>query len=195
MKTKIICVLPVLFLAACLVSGHDNDLLDPAIGKSTLRDPGNGTITDSATGLVWKKCSQGQTADSSCSGTAGLFQFCSASTNACNGGGGGGNTGTLDGVGTSAAYTSCNTLNTVPDGGFAGKTTWRVPTLSELRTINVRSETDENVFKIFFPNTPRNDYYVSANSYNSSEASVTTYLGYDYHEPKTTPYLLRCVAQ
>jgi hypothetical protein len=37
---------------------------------SSLTDNGNGTVTDSATGLIWQKCSHGQTNDATCSGTA-----------------------------------------------------------------------------------------------------------------------------
>ena len=33
-------------------------------------DNSDGTVTDGATGLVWQKCSRGQTADATCSGTA-----------------------------------------------------------------------------------------------------------------------------
>jgi len=36
----------------------------------SLADNGNGTITDNATGLVWQKCSMGQTNDATCSGAA-----------------------------------------------------------------------------------------------------------------------------
>ncbi len=190
MKTKITWILPVLFLASCIISGKNDDLLDPVTGKSTLRDPGDGTITDSATGLVWKKCSQGQTTDTLCSGTPTGVQYCNANDNTCNGGS---NTGTLNGAGTSAAYTSCNDLNA---SSYAGKTTWRVPTLDELKTINTNTVTEESVFKIFFPNTGRADYYVSASSLSATQFAAATFLGQTLLFTKTTGiYYLRCVAQ
>ena len=47
-------------------------------------DQGNGTVKDNATGLVWQKCSSGQTNDASCSGTAttanwtGALSYCNS---------------------------------------------------------------------------------------------------------------------
>ncbi len=46
-------------------------------------DNGNGTVTDSATGLVWQKCSNGQNA-TSCSGSASILTWSNAITY-CNG--------------------------------------------------------------------------------------------------------------
>lgn len=101
-------------------------------------DNNNGTISFvgsgsyAGTNLVWKKCSQGQTWDSSsnsCTGTATTHAYCSATDNTCNGNA---DTGTLNGGGTSAAYSQCNGI-----GSFGGKTGWRVPTISELKSIVV----------------------------------------------------------
>ena len=41
---------------------------------------GNGTVTDSATGLVWQKCSNGQNNDANCSGTVGTLTWLNAIT-------------------------------------------------------------------------------------------------------------------
>jgi len=46
-------------------------------------DNGNGTMTDSATGLIWQKCSNGQNA-TSCSGSASTLTWSNAITY-CNG--------------------------------------------------------------------------------------------------------------
>ncbi len=46
-------------------------------------DNGNGTVTDSATGLIWQKCSNGQNA-TSCSGSASTITWSNAITY-CNG--------------------------------------------------------------------------------------------------------------
>ena len=46
-------------------------------------DNGNGTVTDSATGLVWQKCSNGQNA-TSCSGSTSTLKWSNAITY-CNG--------------------------------------------------------------------------------------------------------------
>jgi hypothetical protein len=47
---------------------------------------GNGIITDSANNLVWKKCSQGQNNNATCSGTASEFKFCTTDSNSCDNG-------------------------------------------------------------------------------------------------------------
>ena len=49
-------------------------------------DHGDGTVTDNVTGLMWQKCSGGQTNDAACSGTAttytwqGALDYCNALT-------------------------------------------------------------------------------------------------------------------
>ncbi|MBS0619575.1 MAG: DUF1566 domain-containing protein [Spirochaetes bacterium] len=109
----------------------------------TFTDNLNGTIAASATtttnGLTWMKCSQGQTYNigpNTCTGTPLTnILYCSANDQSCNNS----STYLLNGTGTSAAYTSCNNLNSTPPGGFAGKTTWRVPTKEELRSLVVCS--------------------------------------------------------
>jgi len=98
-------------------------------------DNKNGTISftglNSYAGqnLVFLKCPQGMTYDSAtngCAGTAGTFQYCSTNDNGCDDGT------TLNGTGTSQAFTSCDSLNA---SGYAGKTTWHVPTTDELKVL------------------------------------------------------------
>jgi len=92
----------------------------------------NGTVTDTANALTWMKCSQGQTYNSStgaCDGSASNLSYCSSNDNSCNGGVSTGN------LTSGPAYASCNARNTVPAGGFAGITTWHVPTKTELKLI------------------------------------------------------------
>jgi hypothetical protein len=108
----------------------------------TFTDNLNGTIAATATtttgGLTWMKCVQGQTYNSgpnTCTGAASTFQYCSLDDQSCNDS----TTKRLNGTGTSAAYTTCNTLNSTPPGGFAGKTTWRVPKKEELKSLVVCS--------------------------------------------------------
>jgi len=71
----------------------------------TFLDNGDGTVTDTATGLTWMRCSVGQTwTGSTCSGTAGSFTWDQA--NAL--------TGTVT---------------------FAGQSDWHLPSLDEIRNI------------------------------------------------------------
>jgi hypothetical protein len=45
-------------------------LIPLSVYAKPFSDNGNGTITDSATGLTWQKCSMGQNSDATCTGTA-----------------------------------------------------------------------------------------------------------------------------
>ncbi len=59
----------------------------PISDKSNFVDNMNGTITDTAKGLTWMKCSQGQNWDLStnnCLGSFGTYQYCSSQNESCN---------------------------------------------------------------------------------------------------------------
>jgi len=56
------------------VSGDDSDY-NPSAIQPSYKDNGNNTITDNVTGLMWKKCSEGQNNDASCSGTAQTYTW------------------------------------------------------------------------------------------------------------------------
>jgi len=77
--------------------------------------------------LTVTKCQLGASGYGCFEGTAGTYQFCNATDNSCNGGT---DTGTLDGGGTSSAYTACNSLTR------NGKDDWRLPTRSEYNLLN-----------------------------------------------------------
>lgn len=62
---------------ACGLTRQDGDL-QMGITRS-YTDNGDGTITDNTTGLIWQKCSIGQTSPS-CTGTASTFQWSSAAS-------------------------------------------------------------------------------------------------------------------
>ncbi|MCB1159628.1 MAG: Ig-like domain-containing protein [Leptospiraceae bacterium] len=146
--------------------------------KTWYVDNGDGTIYDKSTGLIWKKCSQGQTWNNNtnaCDGNAGTYYYCNEMDNDCNGGNNTGILGTFLNDGSSTAYNSCNDLNTNPTGGFAGKTGWRVPTIEELKTlIDLSGENEDTGAKIngiFFPNTILSGYW-SASGLISSDLSA-----------------------
>jgi len=146
----------------------------------TFTDMANGTIkfegvagtfggnTYTAKTLYFAKCTHGQTYNASsnnCTGTGTTVQFCSVETNICNGGS---NSGTLNGSGTSGAYSACNSSN------LAGRT-WRVPTLTEFKLLincttitempndfaQCSSFTAPATITNLFPNT-QNDYWTSS---------------------------------
>lgn len=78
---------------------------------SQFTDNRNGTVLDNKTGLMWKKCSEGQLWDNN--------------TNSCNG--------AATPYVWKSALQQAQFLNT--NGGFASYTDWRVPNINELESI------------------------------------------------------------
>lgn len=94
-------------------------------------DNGDGTVTDKTTGLMWKRCSEGQAWDASasaCGGAAGVFTW-------------------------QGALQRAQHLNQ-DLGGYAGHTDWRVPNTKEISTIVERACQDPAINLTLFPNTP-----------------------------------------
>jgi hypothetical protein len=75
---------------------------------SQLQDNGDGTVTDTKTGLIWKQCLEGQSGSDCASGSAESFTW-------------------------QQALLRAQTLNS--GGGFAGASDWRVPTIKELNSL------------------------------------------------------------
>ncbi|MCC5813384.1 MAG: DUF1566 domain-containing protein [Leptospira sp.] len=90
----------------CTGSGQDGDL-QPGIARG-YTDNGNGTVTDNATGLIWQKCSRGQSGDF-CSGSLGGSNWATA-VNYCT---------SLDLAGETWRLPSRQELETLPDNSFA----------------------------------------------------------------------------
>ncbi|MDO8948353.1 MAG: DUF1566 domain-containing protein [Desulfocapsaceae bacterium] len=94
---------------------------------SQLTDNGDGTITDSKTGLMWKKCMEGVSGSNCDSGAAGSFTW----------------------------QTALQRPAIVNTGiGFAGQTDWRLPNIKELRSIVEEKCVDPSINLTRFPNTP-----------------------------------------
>jgi hypothetical protein len=123
---------------------------------SQLVDDGDGTITDTATSLIWRQCSEGQANDTSCTGSALTYTW-------------------------QQALQIPQTLNT--SGGFAGHSDWRLPNLKELRSIVEEACYSPSINSTRFPNTPSSGFWsASAYAYGSSYAwSVDFYHGYSYY--------------
>ncbi len=113
---------------------------------SRFTDNGDGTLVDSVTGLMWKKCSEGQsynTATSGCDGTDVTYSWQEALQRA------------------SAANSG---------GGFAGHTDWRLPDIKELNSIVERQCINPAINLDIFPATSSWQFW-SASPY--ADASVT----------------------
>ena len=97
-------------------------------------DNGNGTITDSATGLIWQKCSAGL-------GTT--LGNCS--------------TGSISSYSWSSAISYCEGLT------LGGRSDWRLPNINELGSIiDYTKSINPNINSTAFPNTQSNNYWSSS---------------------------------
>ena len=98
-------------------------------------DNNDGTITDTTTGLVWDKCSRGQTwSSNNCTGTAGTFTWQAALQQA-----------------TAANNTS-----------HRGQTDWRLPNRTEVESlVNINASVSPAIDTTAFPNTASNEYWTS----------------------------------
>lgn len=92
---------------------------------------GDGTVTDKATGLVWKRCSEGQSGDSCEIGSAATYNWREANAHADTVGGGG------------------------------GVKAWRLPTVRELGTLIEYSCTMPSINLGVFPGTAASNYWTS----------------------------------
>ena len=104
-------------------------------------DNGNGTVTDSATRLVWQKCSAGQ-------GTT--LGNC--------------------GTGSISWYTLSDALMFCEGLILGGRSDWRLPNINELKSIIDYTKNNPSIDLSVFPNTPEADVWWSSTTiaYNTS---------------------------
>lgn len=105
----------------------ERDFIPASTPDSQLIDNGDGTITDSKTGLIWKKCFEGVSGASCETGSPNSFTW-------------------------QAALQQPEIVNS--EGGFAGSTGWRLPDINELGSIVEEQCFDPAINLIRFPNTP-----------------------------------------
>ncbi len=131
-------------------------------------DSGIGTITDSATGLVWQKCSAGL-------GTT--LGNCS--------------TGSISSYTWSSAISYCEGLT------LGGRSDWRLPNINELGSIfDFTKSSDPTIDSTAFPNTRNGYYWSSSTSARSTSESWSVYFYYGYMSLSTYKYysyFVRCV--
>jgi hypothetical protein len=129
-RTKTILLLILTLVFAVTAQAQDcNDNMPVVTPNERFDEQGNGTVLDKNTGLVWKKCAEGQTYNrlsGSCDGAARLF------------------------VSNEALAFEGNINNT----GYAGYNDWRVPNIKELSSIVESSCVNPAINIVIFRNTP-----------------------------------------
>ncbi|EMM94080.1 PF07603 family protein [Leptospira interrogans serovar Zanoni str. LT2156] len=130
--------------ATCVTAssaGQDGKLqkgTNPSFTNQTVNTTEYITI-DNNTGLVWKTCHEGRT-NSNCAGATDVYHDLASATTAC----------TNLNIGT----------------GYANRTNWRLPTISEMETlVDFNVATSPRTFVASFPGTTGSYYYWSSNLY------------------------------
>ncbi|MEI6745588.1 MAG: DUF1566 domain-containing protein [Methylococcaceae bacterium] len=128
----------------------------------------NGTVSDTKTGLMWKKCSEGQSGTDCSGGSATTYTW-------------------------QLALQQAQTINN--GGGFAGYSDWRVPNVKELVSITEKQCTEPAINLTVFPNTPSNWFWSSSPTASHSDGAwyVTTTDGYSSYYGKSYSSNVRLV--
>jgi hypothetical protein len=141
-------------------------LLCASLWAAPYIDNGNGTVTDSATGLIWQKCSRGQ-------GTT--LGNCS--------------TGNISFNTWSSAIIYCEGLT------LGGRSDWRLPNINELGSIiDYIKSSNPIIDSTAFPNTRSDGYWSSSTSAQSTGSAwyINFSNGYVDYNSKTANYFVRC---
>ncbi len=140
--------------------------------NSDFADTGNGMVQHVPTGLIWKRCAEGQTWDgSTCTGTAASYTW-------------------------QAAFQRADDVNANTAGTQnLGQTDWRVPNINELKSLVEQGCYNPAINGAQFPNTPASDFW-SASPY----AGISDYAwdvdfddGYDDWFRRSDAYRVRLV--
>ncbi|MCI5117626.1 MAG: DUF1566 domain-containing protein [Candidatus Electrothrix sp. LOE1_4_5] len=135
------------------------DSMPASTPDSQLIDNGDGTITDSKTGLMWKQCLEGVSGNLCDTGSPASFTW-------------------------QEALQQPGVVNKA--GGFAGHTDWRLPNIRELVSLVEEQCYDPAINLNRFPNTPSSSvwsgspspsaaWYVNFNSGGSNDGSRVNY--------------------
>jgi len=130
-----------------------NTAIPASTPTSRFVDHGNGTVTDTKTGLMWKQCTEGLSGAGCATGTAATYTW-------------------------QGALQAAQTLNT--NGGFAGFTDWRVPNVKELQSIVEFQCATPTINATIFPATVVGWYWTASRDVNSNFTVWTITFGYGY---------------
>lgn len=123
-------------MAGTVCSGSENTAITPTTPTADFDIHADGTVTHKPTGLMWMRCSLGQTWDgSTCTGSASGHTW-------------------------QGALQAAEALNT--GDGFAGHGDWRLPDFKELKSIMEERCYDPAIHGSVFPGTPSSGFWSSS---------------------------------
>lgn len=140
-------------MAETVCSGLENTAITPTTPTEDFDIHADGTVTHKPTGLMWMRCSLGQTWDGSTSSCTG-----SASTHTWQG-----------------ALQAAEVWNA--GGGFAGHTDWRLPNIKELESIVEERCYSPAIHGSAFPGTSSSVFWSSSSYALNPGNAWTLYFG------------------
>ena len=144
---KVISTLGLLFLSVSVAANQVclSDSMAETTPSTQFTVHGDGTVTDSKTGLMWMQCQEGLSDADCATGLASQYDW-------------------------SQALQRASDLNT--QGGFAGFSDWRVPNIAELLTLVEEQCTQPAINVLVFPNTDDSKFFWTASpNLNNTDAS------------------------
>jgi hypothetical protein len=136
--------------------------------QAAFTDHGDGTVTDEVSGLMWDKCSWGQSNNATCATGAAIPRNWSQA------------------LGVAVTANGAN---------YKNHTDWRLPNKNELESLVDLTRSDPSIDTAFFPNTG-SDWYWSSTNYAPGPANawnVHFFGGGTYYDAKTDNYYVRLV--
>ena len=166
-KSFTLCVMTLLPILAGAQTCQTNRILATTpTNRFTINN--DGTVSDTKTGLTWKKCSEGQSGVDCRIGTATTYTW-------------------------QGALQQAQSVNN--NGGFAGYKNWRLPSIKELNSIVEEQCSEPSINLAVFPESQNNAYWSSSpDAYGSSVAWLVGFsYGYSGGNDKSSGYFVRLV--
>lgn len=162
-------VFPLSAMADTICSGTENTAITATTPTTDFHIHANGTVTHKPTGLMWMRCSLGQTWDgNTCTGNASMHTW-------------------------QGALQAVQDFNN--QGGGAGYTDWRLPSINEIQTLVERRCANPAIHAEVFPATPVGRFWCSSPQLSSSTNALffSSDHGWVSNTPKTADYHARLV--
>ncbi|WP_339136250.1 MAG: DUF1566 domain-containing protein [Candidatus Electrothrix sp. GW3-4] len=148
------CIFSAVTAHAALQQICRTDTIPASTPDSSLIDHGNGTVTDSKTGLMWKKCLEGAEGTDCEIGSPSNFTW-------------------------QGALQQPGTVNA--SGGFAGYQDWRLPNIRELYSLVEEQCYSPAINLNRFPNTPQElTVWSGSPCVTDLDSAWSVFLGYGY---------------